>query len=132
MHNFIYLGAKQQGDGDEVADVKHRMEIAQAAFNGLYHLWKDKRLPLSMKLRLYIASVCSTFTHGCEAWILSDTAVRKVNGFNSRFLYVITGESHRETATSPIVNLKLLIRGRRMRYLGHLLRMPLDRLVTRT
>ena len=42
VHNFIYLGAKQQGDGDEVADVKHRMEIAQAAFNGLYHLWKEK------------------------------------------------------------------------------------------
>ena len=71
VQNFIYLGAKQQGDGDEVADVKYRMEIAQAVFNSLYHLWKDKRLPMSMKIRLYIASVCSTFTHGCEAWTLT-------------------------------------------------------------
>ena len=30
VHSFVYLGAKQQGDGDEEADVKHRMEIAQA------------------------------------------------------------------------------------------------------
>ena len=67
-----------------MADVKYRMEIAQAVFNSLYHLWKDKRLPMSMKIRLYIASVCSTFTHGCEAWTLSDTVLRKVNGFNSR------------------------------------------------
>ena len=96
VHSFIYLGAKQQGDGDEEVDVKHRMDIAQATFNSLFHLWKDKRLPLSMKLRLYIASVCSTFTHACEAWTLSDTVFRKINGFNnSRCLLIITGESYR-------------------------------------
>ena len=132
VHSFIYLGAKQQGDGDEEVDVKHRMDIAQATFNSLFHLWKDKRLPLSMKLRLYIASVCSTFTHACEAWTLSDTVLRKVNGFNSRCLHIITGESYRETATKPAVDLVLQIRRRRMRYLGHLLRMPPERLVRRT
>ena len=104
-----------------MADVKYRMEIAQAVFNSLYHLWKDKRLPMSMKIRLYIASVCSTFTHGCEAWTLSDTVLRKVNGFNSRCLHVITGESYKDTAAAPIVNLKLLIRRRRMQYFEHLL-----------
>ena len=132
VHSFIYLGAKQQGDGDEEVDVKHRMDIAQATFNSLFHLWNDKRLPLSMKLRLYIASVCSTFTHACEAWTLSDTVLRKVNGFNSRCLHIITGESYRETATKPAVDLILQIRRRRMRYLGHLLRMPPERLVRRT
>ena len=117
------------GDGDEEAGVKHRMEISQAGFNGLYHLWKDMRLPLSMKLRLYIACVCSSFTHACEAWTLPDTVLRKINGFNSRCLHVITGESYRDTATSPIVDLLLQIRRRCMRYLGHLLRMPPERLV---
>ena len=48
VESFVYLGALQQGDGDVKADVKH--------------LWKDRRLPLSMKLRLYLACVCSTFT----------------------------------------------------------------------
>ena len=131
VDSFIYLGAKQPGDGDEEADVKHRMEIAQAVFNGLYHLWKDMRLPLSMKLRLYIACVCSSFTHGCEAWTLTDTVRRKINGFNSRCLHVLTGEHYRDTATKPVINLLLQIRRRRMRYLGHLLRMPPDRLVRR-
>ena len=90
------------------------------------------RLPLSMKLRLYIACVCSSFTHACEAWTLTDTVLRKINGFNSRCLHVITGESYRDTATSPIVDLLLQIRRRRMRYLGHLLRMPPERLVRKT
>ena len=131
VHSFIYLGAKQQGDGDEEADVKHRMDIAQAIFNSLFHLWRDKRLPLSMKLRLYIASVCSTFTHACEAWTLSDTVLRRINGFNSRCLHNITGESYRDTATKPVVDLLLQIRRRRMRYIGHLLCMPPERLVRR-
>ena len=108
------------------------MEIAQAVFSGLYHLWKDTRLPLSMKLRLYIACVCSSFTHGCEAWTLTDTVLRKINGFNSKYLHVITGENYRDTATTPVVDLKLLIRRRRMRYLGHILHMPPERLVMRT
>ena len=80
VHSFVYLGAKQQGDGNEEVDVKHRWEITQAVFNGLYHLWKDMRLPLSMKLRLYIACVCSSFTHACEPWTLADTVLRKING----------------------------------------------------
>ena len=58
--------------------------------------------------------------------------LRKVNGFNSRCLHIITGESYRETATKPAVDLVLQIRRRRMRYLGHLLRMPPERLVRRT
>ena len=118
VESFVYLGALQQGDGDVKADVKH--------------LWKDRRLPLSMKLRLYIACVCSTFTHACEAWTMTDDVKRKINGFNSRCLHTITGESYRDTATNPVVDLLLQIRRRRMRYLGHIFRMPNDRLVRKT
>ena len=132
VHSFVYLGAKQQGDGDEEADMKHRMDIAQAIFNSLFNLWKDGRLPLTMKLRLYVACVCSTLTHACEAWTLTDNVTRRINGFNSRCLHIITGESYRDTATKPVVNLLILIRRRRMRYLGHLLRMPPERLVRRS
>jgi hypothetical protein len=108
------------------------MEIAQAIFNSLFHLWMDRRLPLSMKLRLYVACICSTLTHACEAWTLTDKVIRRINGFNSRCLHNITGESYRDTATKPVVNLLILIRRRRMRYLGHLLRMPPERLVKRS
>ena len=60
VYNFIYLGCKTQADGDCMVDVKHRMDIAEAAFNELSSLWSDHRLPLSMKLRLYRLAVCST------------------------------------------------------------------------
>ena len=132
VYSFEYLGSHFQCDGDDKADVKYRMIIAQSVFNSLRHMWNDPRLPQSMKLRMYRTAVCSTFTHACESWELSISVKRSINGFNSRCLHAITKADYRETATNPIFDLMLAIRCRRMRFLGHILRMDTDRLVRRT
>ena len=128
IYHFNYLCSRLQCDGEDKADVKHRMDI----FCSLYIIWKDHRLPVCMKLRLYKSAVCSTLAHSCEAWDFDETIRRMINGFNSRCLHVITKKHYRETATSPDFNLVLVIRQRRLRYLGHILRMTPDRLVRRT
>ena len=132
VYSFDYLGSRLQCDGDEKADVQYRMNIAQSVFSSYYHLWTDHRLPLSMKLRLYQSAICSTFTHVCESWDLSDKVLRMINGFNSRCLHVITKKDYRDTALNPDINLLLLIRRRRLRFLGHILRMNPNRLLRRT
>ena len=66
---------------------------------------RDNRFPRSLKLRLYAASVCSTLTHGSEAWILTPRALAMLTGFNSRQLHRITGRSYREEATTPSYDL---------------------------
>ena len=129
---FEYLGCRVSGDGDESADVNFRMAIAQERFNSLYNIWHDHRVPRALKIALYVASVCSTFTHGCDTWTLKPPIVRKINGFNSRCLHNITGRTYREEAVSPTYNLVRAVRQRRMRWLGHILRMPADRLVRQT
>ena len=125
--HFEYLGSQLQGDGEDEADVRHRMAVAQAAFGSLSHLWSDHRL-----CRLYRISVCSTLTHSCEAWTLTRTVVRMINGFNSRCRHAITGEEYRTTATVPVYNLVLAVRKRRLRYLGHVLRLPAESIVRRS
>ena len=130
--HFEYLGSQLQGDGEDEADVRHRMDVAQVAFGSLSHLWSDHRLSRATKLRLYRISVCSTLTHSCEAWTLTRTVTRMVNGFNSRCLHVITGEDYRTTATVPAYNLVLAVRKRRLRYLGHVLRLPAESIVRRS
>ena len=131
VFQFEYLGSQQQSDGEDNSDIKHRMNIAQATFTSLSHIWPDHRLPLQLKIRLYVAAVCSTFSHACEAWDLTSTVVKTINGFNSRCLHVITEKSYRETATNPDFDLVRSIRQRRLRYLGHILRLPEDRLLRR-
>ena len=82
------------------------------------------RLSRALKLRTYQLAVCSTLTHASEAWMLTEPVMRSVNGFNSRCVHVITGQDYRVTATYPECDLLLAIRQRRLRYLGHILRMP--------
>ena len=50
--HFKYLGSRLQGNGSDVADVDHRLEIAQSAFSSLSHLWADHRLSRTTKLRM--------------------------------------------------------------------------------
>ena len=129
MPHFQYLGSRLQGDGSDEADVDTRLEIAQSAFSSLSHLWADHRLSRTTKLQLYRVCVCSSITHCCEAWTLNRTVTRSINGFNSRCLHVMTGEHYRETATAPAYDLVLAVCRRRLRYLGHVLRMPAERMV---
>ena len=132
VSHFQYLGSRLQGDGSDEADVGHRLEIAQSAFSTLSHLWADHRLSRTTKLRLNRVCVCSSLTHCCEAWTLTRAVTRSINGFNSRCLHVMTGEHYRETAIAPAYDLVLAVRRRRLRYLGHVLRMPAERMVRRT
>ena len=63
---------------------------------------------------------------------MTETVMKKINGFNSRCLHFITGKSYREKAVNPDFNLLRSIRQRRLRYLGHILRLPPDRLLRRS
>ena len=72
------------------------------------------------ELHLYTASVCSTLTHGNEAWNLTPKAMATLNR-----------RSYREEATKPSYELLMAVRTRRHHWLGHILRMPADRLVRR-
>ena len=124
VHSIEYLRAKLQCDGSEEADVLHRMAIAQTTFVSLSNIWVDHRLSRALKLRTYQLAVCSTLTHWSEAWTLTAAVMRSINGFNSRCLHVSTGQDYRHTATAPVFDLLCAIRQWRLRYLGHILRMP--------
>ncbi len=118
-------------DGDDAADLRHRMTIAGERSRSLDYLWRDNCLPRSLKLRLYAASVCPTLTHGSEAWMLTPKALATLIGFNSRQLHRLTGRSYREEATKPSYDLLTVVRTRRHHWHGHILRMHADRLVRR-
>ena len=131
VYQFDYLGCRFSSDCDDTADMSHRMAIAGERSRTLSHIWSDNRLPCQLKLRLYAACVCSTLTHGSEAWTLTPCAMKALNGFNSRKLHRITGRPYRDEATHPSYDLLAAIRLRRHRWLGHILRMPPERLLHR-
>ena len=131
VYQFDYLGCRFTSDGDDAADMRYRMAIADERSRGLNYVWRDNRLPRSLKLPLYAANVCSTLTHGSEAWMITPIALAKLNGFNYRQLHRITGRSYPEEATKSSNDLLTAVRTRIHHWLGHILRMPADRLVRR-
>ena len=108
------------------------MGIAEQRFADATHIWNDRTLPVEMKVSYYESAVCSSLTHVCESWELHQKALKSINGWNSRHLHVITRRSFRDEAVTPTYNLLRAIRQRRHRYLGHILRMPTNRLVRET
>ena len=128
---FEYLGCRLSGDGDASTDMYQRMNIASARFCSLNHIWQDNRLLVRVKLNLYKKSVCTVFAHGSEAWTITPSVRRAINGFNSRSLHRITKRSYRCEATEPTFDLVKALRQRRLRWLGHIMRMPEDRLLRR-
>ena len=53
VYQFDYLGCRFTSDGDDAPDMRHRMTIAGERSRSLDYLWRDNRLPRSLKLRLY-------------------------------------------------------------------------------
>ena len=69
--------------------------------------------------------------NGCEAWNLDSATMASINGINARCLSRITGKSAHEEASARTRTYDLVraIRVRRLKWLGHILRMTGERLV---
>jgi ribonuclease HI/exonuclease III len=118
------LGHQVRGDGDTLPDIRSRCGQARQRFNQLTHMWKDKSLKVELKLAYYLRLITSIVAWGNEAWKLDKLAQRKLNGFNSRCVSVITGQTARQEASEKTRTIDIVgvLRYRRRQYLGHILR----------
>ena len=122
VSRFKYLGHLLCADGETMAAIQLRLAQASAQFRKQYVLYRDKALSVHIRLRIYVACVCSVLRYSCEAWRFDAPAQRLVNGFNAHCTSVITGRSYEETANTPPVDLVGQIRQQRLVYAGHVLR----------
>ena len=87
-------------------------------------------MSLETKLRLYDALILSTLLYGVELWPLSVTLNKKLEAAHHRWLRGILGITWRDKVTNEEVRnrtgktlIEKVIRERRMRWLGHAIRM---------
>ena len=115
-------------------DVHRRIAMAQTRHGKMRHVWKSKQLHPRLKMRLYVSSVCSMMIYGSEAWTLTPAVKRALNGANSKMVAVITGRTIKEEAQSEGKTYDVVagIRATRLRWLGHILRMPEKRMIHKT
>ena len=132
VDNFKYLGCYITPDADHSKEVSVRIVKAQAAFAALQKdLWKQREVNKRVKLQVYLSVVRSTLLYGCETWPLKADDIRRLEAFEYRCFRSIlklrwdqriTNRAVLEKIGNP-TELRDSIAKRRLRWLGHVLRM---------
>ena len=131
---FPYLGSIL-GEDSVDKELSARLRKAGDVFAVLKpHVWKRQDLPLRLKLRLFDSAVMSTLCYGTETWPIRDHHSRRLDAFHCMCLRTITKMPRLERATNQAVlekagtrPLRETIRLRRLRWFGHVRRMPQER-----
>ena len=136
VKEFTYLGSIIASDGHIEAELQKRMSKASMSFWRLRErLWNNHNVSIRLKGKIYRAIILSTLLYGAETWTVYRRHVKKLHAFMMRHLRSIMKIRWQDKVTNIKVLKRaglpsmedLLIR-KNLRWAGHLLRMPTDRL----
>ena len=136
---FVYLGSNITRDGDAMKEVRRQIGMAGAVFATLGKVWDSSIVPLKPKSGLFQSLVVSVLLYNAECWPMHKNNTDAVEGFTYRCLRrvirIARGSpdpledkpSRAEVvgvAASP--HAEELVREKRLRWMGHCLRMKED------
>ena len=143
VDRFTYLGSCISNDGSVTQEVSFRIAKARAVYASLNHIWRMKDISRQLKGRIYRCTVRAVLLYGCETWTLKVEDLRHLQTFENRCLRSIGGIGWYEKVTNDKVRALIFGDGKdndtlsrainlhRLRWLGHVLRMPSQRLPLR-
>ena len=134
VDDFVFLGSNVPS---VVADVKRRTRLAAWAFGRLKNaIWTNQDITRSLKVRIYRALILPIAIYGAESWTLRQADKRQLDTFEMRCLRVILGVSLMDKIRNEEIRLRLHlptticdeVSKRRLKWFGHVVRMPPHRL----
>ena len=130
VENFCYLGSSVHSSGYCSPDIFKRIGVAGSVMNRLARVWKQRRISLTTKIRIYSACVLSTLFYGAEAWTLLQRDQQRLQAFNMqcqrrilgiRWFHRVTNVAIRQQTRLPSV--VDIIYERQHRFFGHVRRL---------
>ena len=143
VDRFEYLGVIVQRTGSGDAAVRERLEKARKAFWSLNSsVWSLKQLSLSTKVRVYRACVLSVLLYGAEVWThtypvrkalerFHFICLRRLSGYGIRYQREHSLSNDALRAWLGVPTIAELVSQARLRWLGHVGRMPDHRIPKR-
>jgi hypothetical protein len=132
---FKYLGSWTEEDGGMEKEIGMRKNAALGVFNSFRAMWGNKKLRVVHKMAVYNSFVLPHFMYGCEAWNCSLTQLHSLGSAHRACLRRIMGVDLKARHTTEHVMqvchsqpIELMIMKRVFKWLGHVMRMPDDRL----
>jgi hypothetical protein len=137
VSSFTYLGSIiSSGKVSATEDILVRIAKASATFGRLKaHLFRRDDVTRRVKLKIYNAVVLSILLYGSESWSLTRSDIGKLETFQMYCLRNILGVSRIQRMPNTQIRMlcenqptvESIIRRNRLRWLGHIARMPRDR-----
>jgi len=134
---FVYLGSVFNQLGTVESDIRNRIKLANVAMRRIRKIIWHKGTPIGLKRKILMTFIYPTLTYGCDTWPLTKTGkgfqalktfwhkqLRKCCGVTKRDRWRME-DIFKRTGAQRIED---LVRERRLRYLGHVMRYPQTRL----
>jgi len=81
---FIYLGSDVVSSSSSTPEVHSCIGLANSIVGQLDRVWRNRRLSLNTKLRLYTSLVQSVLLHGSETWTLTKADTARLQAFHMK------------------------------------------------
>ena len=137
VSQFKYLGSIFTSDCTLDAEITHRVVAANSAFQQLRraNIWSSRALTLPVKMQFFQCIIMSVLLYAGETWPIVQKHISPLAVFRMNCLRRICGISLQD----HVPNVDILTRcntfseesqlqSKRLRWLGHMFRMPDDRL----
>jgi hypothetical protein len=142
VDKFVYLGSCVSAGGCMKDEIALRIAKARLTFVNLKHLWRRRDVSLALKGRVYNTTVRAVLLYGCETWSLRTEDAHRLTVFDHRCLRTIARVWWQHRITNEAVRQRIfgwsncrsvddIVSLCRLRWLGHVLRMPAHRLPNR-
>ena len=136
VEDFTYLGSTISSSMSVDHEINSRIAKAATVMAKLnQRVWKNPKLTVKTRLRIYQACVLSTLLYGSETWTTYARHERKLNGFHMRCLRRILRIRWQEQVPDTEVleranthSLHATLSEKRLRWLGHVRRMDAGRI----
>jgi len=130
VSTFTYLGSLQSSDGYCRPDVHRRITLASSVMSSLDCIWKECRLSLPIKIRVYLALVQSVLLYTSETWTLTSADAKSLKAFHMKCQRRILRISWRQfvhnseiSALTGLPAINDVIRHHRIAVFGHIARL---------
>ena len=128
-------GVAPPSDGTLDKEENVRIGKASGAFNSLNNIWKNQGILLQNKIAIYESAVITQLLYACSSWALTKQQLSRLEAFHHNCLRRILKVKWFHHTTNQEVRRKtrccsiwITISSIRLRYFGHVARMPSSRL----
>ncbi|XP_076036971.1 uncharacterized protein LOC143022573 [Oratosquilla oratoria] len=136
VEHFTYLGSVVHSDCSVDLDIQRRINLASSAFGRLRdRVFSNNNLTIDTKAAVYKAVCISTLLYGSETWTTYRRHIRTLENFHTRCPQRILGISWKDRMTydelyhrTQTSSIETLLAQRHLRWVGHTIRMPENRL----